>query len=129
MMHNGAVDEAKLRARVHERMARDGLTQRALAVIVGVSQGHISKVLRVYSSKRGTTRTLRRLTEWLNSAPVPKDRVFRLEGSGLANAVAAAVGDSPEAMQIAIGVMQFLGEMRRLGSTPANEVRTKRRHR
>lgn len=113
-MHSSAVHQEELRKRAQTRMQDEGISQRALASRLGVSQGHLSKVLR-FSAKR-PTRASRALEEWLASTERGEDPDMRTDlPKALVRATLVAVGGSELAMQIATEVMHLLGQMRQVG--------------
>lgn len=84
-------------------MDRERVTQGVLAETLGVSQGHLSRVLR--GEVRRRSRTIRALAEWVESHGC----VRRPAAGALANALAEAAMASPElrdALEEAVEIMR-----------------------
>lgn len=115
-MHYRSVRHANLLTRVRTRMREGGISQRGLAHELGLSQGHVSRLLR--GKGKGDSRGYRALRDWLelqsgSASPGSSD------GKGLTSrgylqlvaAARAAVGDSPRVMPIAIRLMHLISEL------------------
>jgi transcriptional regulator with XRE-family HTH domain len=111
LMHYCRMDQRKLRQRIIDKMMKEGLSQRALAHRVGMSQGHLSKVLRL--GFRPRARVNRALLEWLEASPDSASTNL-IPSRSLTRAIGRATEGSPEAMQIVTEVMHLLGAMRRV---------------
>lgn len=84
-------------------MDRERMTQSALAEALGVSQGHLSRILR--GEVRRRSRTIRALAEWVEG----RGGVRRPVAGALAVALAEAARASPEfkdALEKAVEIMR-----------------------
>jgi len=100
--------ERELIRRVIERMERERLSQRQLALVVGVSQGHLSKVL----SHRhpATARAARRLEGWLAQGGRRETHDARRM---LGIAAERAAGDSAKGRRLLMQMMHIVAQLRR----------------
>lgn len=106
-MHFFEMGQPSLSDRLRARMRDEGLTQRQLALRVGVSQSQISRVLQGKYLRR--SRGVRALEAFLGE--VVPDPHTALEGDLLTAARAVADG-SEETMQLLMQLMHLLGKMR-----------------
>jgi transcriptional regulator with XRE-family HTH domain len=90
-------------------MQRERVTQRALAASIGVSQGHLSKVLRGKTDR--DTHVLASLELWSASATGHED-----EEAGLLEAARMLAKGQPRAMSLLMRLMQLLVELRQPAS-------------
>lgn len=92
-------------------MAREQISQRALAAHLGISQGHLSKVL---SSKHPGGKMVRRiLTNWLDPAEQEAERHVPAEEE-LLRAARAAAGGSTQVMHLLAQMMHQVGLVRQV---------------
>ena len=99
-----------LLSRVRVRMSEERLTQRALAAHLGVSQGHLSKVLR--GMQMHQTRVMRALGAWVGESASSLPSGDKLD-LALSRAAREAGAGSEEAGRL---VLRVLRAMRRLRS-------------
>lgn len=88
--------------RTHRLMDRDGLSQQALAEHIGVSQGHLSKMLK--GKMRPNTRAMRRLRAF-----VEKAEPLTLDPEALIGAAGKAIRTSDDfrtLVEAALRIMQ-----------------------
>lgn len=85
-------------------MRRERVTQRELADHIGVSQGHLSKVLRGQTER--DTRVLAALTAWGGGDDSTQE-------AKLIDAARDLVDGEPRGMQLLMRLMQILRELRR----------------
>ena len=100
-------------SRVKKRMDAEDLTQRLLAKHLGVSQGHLSKLLRGKLQRR--SRVLRALEAWLTESDTPVSHDSDADEKALLTAARrVAKGSSREAMHLMTDLMRLLERLRRL---------------
>jgi transcriptional regulator with XRE-family HTH domain len=92
-------------------MGTEGLSQRDLAKKLGISQGHLSKVLRG-RFQRQNSRVLRALAEFANTPVLTAPTGPALESEAL-RAMRQAAGGSKQAMHFIVEMMHLLSELRR----------------
>jgi transcriptional regulator with XRE-family HTH domain len=97
------------------RMGIEGLSQRELAVKLGVSQGHLSKVLRGQSCTR-STRLSRALAAYGNGQPTPEQDLRKAE-LALVEAARNASGPAVESMHFLIDLMHLIIALRAKAQT------------
>lgn len=106
--------------RVLDRMERERLSQRALATEIGLSQGHLSKVLKL--SQPANDRLLKRLEEWLAEPEARSDERLHRR---LREATERAVGSSPRDARLMMQLMHIVVQLRR--PIPRKATRAPRR--
>lgn len=117
-MHNDALyafwmDQQAFIAQVRRRMDEDGLTQRALAQWMGVSQGHLSKVLRGKFLRR--SRAVRALEVYLNRGISAVPSVLAAQSSQertLLETARMVSSGSNETMHLLIDLMRLVRKLR-----------------
>jgi transcriptional regulator with XRE-family HTH domain len=96
---------------VRDRMQRDGLSQRALARLMQVSQGHLSKVLRAQFPSN--TRVMSMLKDWATGESTAPRSLGEVEATLLQAARMAADG-SDRVMQLLTEMMHHVDQARRV---------------
>ena len=97
--------------RVRYRMSRERITQRQLAAHLGISQGHLSKVLR--GQVQRSTRATRALEDWAppgNRKAVARDASVE---SALVDAAKLASDGSERTMRMLVEVVRVVGKIAR----------------